>query len=167
MINPELRQFEEQSNNKGKEKEIVGTTTTSSKVLSSGKVLGKPITNQVKYEWMQVRKNKYQRDNRGHIIDNLKEKEASNVKGKTKVDALATKNKFDALEVEEIDQPTLRITGSKGNDKVNEKKKKQGDNEAKKVREKEQVHKVGSSSPNTKSNGIRLAEKGGVPNPTG
>lgn len=52
MINPKLRQFEEQSNDKGKEKEIVGTTAASTKVLSSGKVLAKPIPNHVRQKWM-------------------------------------------------------------------------------------------------------------------
>lgn len=42
-------------------------------------------------------------------------------------------NKFDALEVEEVDQHTLRITEGKGKDKGNDKKKEQGDNQSKKV----------------------------------
>lgn len=69
---------------------------------------------------MQVRKNKYQRDHRGHIIEDTKEKEIYNGKGKNKAEAVLTKNKFDAREVEEIDQPTLRITYCKGenNDKA-------------------------------------------------
>ncbi|OIT30573.1 hypothetical protein A4A49_12600 [Nicotiana attenuata] len=74
---------------------------------------------------MQARKNKYQRDNRGHIIDDTQGKKADKVMGKAKVDAVATKNKFAALELEEVDQPTLRITEGKGEDKGNDKKKAQ------------------------------------------
>ncbi|OIT28931.1 hypothetical protein A4A49_34955, partial [Nicotiana attenuata] len=64
---------------------------------------------------MQTSKNKYQRDKRGYIIDNTKENESNNDKGKAKVEAVSTKNKFNALEVEEIAPPMLRITDGKGN----------------------------------------------------
>lgn len=111
------KKYDEQIEDQNNRKEIVGTAAASTKVLISGKVLGKPIANRAKQEWMQARKNKYQRDNRGYIIDNAKDKEAHNVKGKNEVEAVATKNKFDAFEVEEIEQPTLRINNGKGDDK--------------------------------------------------
>ncbi|OIT33309.1 hypothetical protein A4A49_09719 [Nicotiana attenuata] len=47
-----------------KEKEYIGTAANSTKVLSNGKVLGKPVVNQARQEWMQARSNKYQHDNR-------------------------------------------------------------------------------------------------------
>ncbi|XP_070014210.1 uncharacterized protein [Nicotiana sylvestris] len=71
----------------GKEKtvvvstEAIGTSANSTKVLSSGKVVGKPATNHDKQEWIQTRKNKYQRDNRGHIVDSKQVKEADKGKG--------------------------------------------------------------------------------------
>ncbi|OIT24585.1 hypothetical protein A4A49_63441, partial [Nicotiana attenuata] len=112
-----------------------------------------------------------QRDRSGHIIDNPKEKEDGKNKGKVTEGAVAVKNKFDALQVEELDQTMLRITDGKGEYKVNGKKKEQGDNQAKKVKEKEKekekVHITGNSSTNPKSNGIRLAGKEGIPNPIG
>lgn len=37
---------------------------------------------------MQARKNKYQRDNKDHIIDDTERKEANKGKGKAKVDAV-------------------------------------------------------------------------------
>lgn len=46
------------------------TTTASSKVLTSGKVVGKPITNIAKQEWMKKRQNRHQKDKRGYMIDN-------------------------------------------------------------------------------------------------
>lgn len=114
VIIPELRKFEDQGNHKVKEKELVRTATASTKVLLSGKVLGKLIANPTRQEWMQVRRSKYQRDNRGHIIGTTKEKETDNGKGKNKVKAVSTRNKFDALKVEEIDPPMVRITDGKG-----------------------------------------------------
>lgn len=59
VINPYLRQFEDQDNDKKNGQEIAGTTTASTKVLSSGNVVRKSITNPTKQEWMQARKNKY------------------------------------------------------------------------------------------------------------
>lgn len=43
--------------------------------------------------------------------------------GKNKVEALATKNKFEALEVEEIDPLVLQITNGKEDGSVKEKEK--------------------------------------------
>lgn len=57
--------------------------------------------------------NKYQRDKRGHIIEETVGKKVINVEDKGKEQGVLTKNKFVALEVEEIDQPTLRITDGK------------------------------------------------------
>ncbi|XP_070045511.1 uncharacterized protein [Nicotiana tomentosiformis] len=119
----------DQGNEKKNEQEKIGTTAPSTKVLSSGKVLGKPVANQAKQEWMQARKNKYQCDKRGYIIDNTRGKEVNNGKGKAKLDALITNNKFNALEVEEDAQPILRITEGKidDNGNNNEKRKQTGD----------------------------------------
>lgn len=36
--------------------DVVGTTATSTKILASGKVLRKPVTNTTKNEWMQRKK---------------------------------------------------------------------------------------------------------------
>ncbi|XP_070054618.1 uncharacterized protein [Nicotiana tomentosiformis] len=88
VIHPELhKRIEEGVEEQSKEKAVVvssdaiGTAANSTKVLTSGKVVGKPITNHAKQEWMQSRKNKYQRDNRGHIVDNKQGKEVDNGKG--------------------------------------------------------------------------------------
>ncbi|XP_070039211.1 uncharacterized protein [Nicotiana tomentosiformis] len=86
---------------------------------------------------MQARKNKYQRDNRGNIVDNKQGNEADKGKGKAKVEEVATKNKFNALEVEEVHQPTLQMTEGKGEDHNNGKKKEHGEKQAKKGQEKE------------------------------
>lgn len=50
--------------------DVVSTAIASIKVITCGKVPGKPIPNTTKKEWMQRRKNKYQRDSRRYIIDN-------------------------------------------------------------------------------------------------
>lgn len=51
IIHPELhKKFEEVVEDQGKGKEVVGTTTNSTKVLSSGKALGKPISNPTRQE---------------------------------------------------------------------------------------------------------------------
>ncbi|XP_070046536.1 uncharacterized protein [Nicotiana tomentosiformis] len=113
---------------------------------------------------MRARKNKYQRDKRGYIIDNTKEKEPSNGKGKAKVEAVTAKNKFNALEVEEIAPPTLRIPDGKRDNSNNEKHKKQQRDKYNKDQEKKQVNnKENSSSP--KGTGNISAAKGGNPNP--
>ncbi|XP_070046775.1 uncharacterized protein [Nicotiana tomentosiformis] len=138
VINPELRQFEDQGNDKKNEQEVIGTAAASTKVLTSGKVVGKLIANPSTHEWMKERKNKYQHDKRGYIIDNTKEKEPNNGKGKAKVEAVTTKNKFNALELEEIAPPTLRITDGKGDNSSNEQHKKQQGDKYKKDQEKEQ-----------------------------
>ncbi|XP_070057923.1 uncharacterized protein [Nicotiana tomentosiformis] len=117
--------------------DAIGTAANSTKALTSGKVVGKPTTNHAKQEWMQARKNKYQRDNRGHIVDNKQGKEADKGKGKAKVEEVATKNKFNTLEVEEVHQLTLQITEGKGEDHNNGKKKEHGEKQAKKGQEKE------------------------------
>ncbi|OIT18961.1 hypothetical protein A4A49_42929, partial [Nicotiana attenuata] len=129
----------------------------STKVLSSGKVVGKSVTNHAKQEWIQARKNKYQRDNRGHIVDNKQGKEADKGKGKAKHEEVATKNKFNALEVEEAHQPILRITEGKGEDHSNGKKKEHEENQSKKGYEKEKEGNTGASSPNPNS-GVRVGK---------
>ncbi|OIT27581.1 hypothetical protein A4A49_38450 [Nicotiana attenuata] len=115
---------------------------------------------------MQRRNNRYQRDKIGYIIEGDKEKENGKLKRKAKEDAIP-KNKFDALEIDEIGQPTLRISDGKGKDKSKEKEKSQLLKGSNNEHEKEKVHIFGNSSPNPKSNGIRLAGKEGIPNPTG
>ncbi|OIT27994.1 hypothetical protein A4A49_21527 [Nicotiana attenuata] len=97
--------------------DVVGTAANSTKVLSSGKVLGKPVTNNAKQEWMQARKNKYQRDKRGYIIVEIKEKEDNKGKGKLNEGTVISKNKFGALEVEEEAQPIMQITDGKGEER--------------------------------------------------
>ncbi|OIT00819.1 hypothetical protein A4A49_20226 [Nicotiana attenuata] len=154
--------FDEDVEDQGKEKtvvmstEAIGTAANSTKVLSSGKVVGKPATNHVKQEWMQARKKKYQKDNRGHIVDNKQGKEADKGKGKDKLEEVATKNKFSALEVEEVHQPTLQITEVKGEDHSNGKKKEHGEKQSKKRQEKEKEGNIGVSSPNPNASGVRV-----------
>ncbi|OIT34864.1 hypothetical protein A4A49_06449, partial [Nicotiana attenuata] len=108
-------------------------------------------------EWIQARKNKYQWDNRGHIVDNKQGKEADKGKGKTKLEEVATKNKFNALEVEEAHQPILQITEGKGEDLSNGKKKEHGENQSKIGYEKEKEGNTGASSPNPNS-GVRVGK---------
>ncbi|OIT02537.1 hypothetical protein A4A49_18734 [Nicotiana attenuata] len=133
--------------------EAIGTAVNSTKVLSSGKVVGKPVTNHAKQEWIQARKNKYQRDNRGHIIYNTQGKEAEKGKGKAKLEEVGTKNKFNALEVEEVHQPTLQITEGKGEDHSNG-----GEKQSKKGHEKEKEGNTGVTSPNPKASGVRVGK---------
>lgn len=76
--------------------DAIGTAANTTKVLSSKKMVGKPTTNHAKQEWI-ARKNKYQRDNRGHIVENKQGKEADKGKGKAKFEEVTTKNKFNAL----------------------------------------------------------------------
>ncbi|OIT03807.1 hypothetical protein A4A49_14575 [Nicotiana attenuata] len=102
---------------------------------------------------MQARKNKYQRDNRGHIVDNKQGKEADKGKGKAKLEEVETKNKFNSLEVEEVHQPTLQITEGKGKDHSNGKKKEHGEKQSKKGQEKEKEGNTGVSSLNHKASG--------------
>ncbi|OIT01021.1 hypothetical protein A4A49_21334 [Nicotiana attenuata] len=114
---------------------VLGTAATATKVLTSGKEVGKPIANPARQEWMQARKNKYQRDKRGYIIDVTNEKEDNKGKGKAKEEAVVSKNKFEALEVEEDAQPILTITDgnvdgngkNKGKDQVVKGNSKGGD----------------------------------------
>lgn len=121
---------------------MVGTATNSTKVLTSGNVIGKPLANWARQEWMQRRKNRYKSDKSGDIIDTLKENEDGKLKGKITEDAVVTKNNFDALEVEKIDQPTLRITVGKGEGNGKDQQKKRHVVEAKKVQEKEQLRNI-------------------------
>ncbi|OIS96381.1 hypothetical protein A4A49_42422 [Nicotiana attenuata] len=150
----ESMRFDKDVEDQGKEKtvvvstEAIGTAANSTKVLSSGKVVGKPATNHAKQEWTQARKNKYQRDNRGHIVDNKQSKEADKGKGKAKREEVATKNKFNALEVEEVHQPILQITEGKGEDHSKGKEKEHGESQSKKGYEKGKKGTTGASSPN-------------------
>ncbi|OIT03571.1 hypothetical protein A4A49_07243 [Nicotiana attenuata] len=138
-VRPELhKKFEEVVEDQGKGKEVAGTTANSTKVLSSGKALGKTISNPTRREWMQWRQNKYQRNKQGYIINNAKGKEDDKLKGKINEEAVATKNSFDVLEVDEAGQPILRITDGK-------------------------EEPTGSSSP--KGNGYHNAAKENPPNP--
>lgn len=60
VIHPELhKRYDDKVENQDTGREVVGTAVASTKVLSSGNVLGKPITNNAKQEWIQARKNKY------------------------------------------------------------------------------------------------------------
>lgn len=61
--------------------------------------------------------------------------------------------------MEEYDQTILRITEGKGEDKGNDKKKERGDNQAKKVHEREKVQNYGKSSPNPNDMGLQPGKK--------
>ncbi|OIS95873.1 hypothetical protein A4A49_00859 [Nicotiana attenuata] len=132
----------DEGKDQGKESEVlvstdaIGTTANSTKVLASGKVVAKPNTNHAKQEWMQARKNKYQRDKRGYIIEENQGKEVNKGKGKAKFEEIATKTKFNALEVEEVQNPILQITEGKGEDHNNGRKGVQTESQHKKVQEK-------------------------------
>ncbi|OIT19289.1 hypothetical protein A4A49_55572 [Nicotiana attenuata] len=69
---------------------------------------------------MQTRRNKYQRDRRGYIIEEVKEKGDNKGKGKINEGTVVSNNKFRALEVEdatleveEITEPILTIEEGK------------------------------------------------------
>lgn len=166
VVHPELhKSFDGDVKDQGKEREVlvstdvVGTAANKSKVLSSGKVVGKPTTNQAKQEWMQARKNKYQRDKRGHIIEDKTGKEVDKGKGKTKTEEVATMNKFNALEVEEVQNPPLQITEGKGEDHSNGKKMEQFERQSKEVQEKAKEFKERNPNPNPNSTGNRTTEQ--------
>lgn len=78
------KKYEEFIDDQNTGNELVDTITASTKVLTSGKVVGKPIKNNAKQEWIQISKNNYRKDNRGHIIEVAKEQGVDNVKGKNK-----------------------------------------------------------------------------------
>ncbi|OIT36101.1 hypothetical protein A4A49_10446, partial [Nicotiana attenuata] len=84
-------------------------------------------------------------------------KEADKGKGKAKLDEVATKNKFNALEVEEAHQPILQITKGKGEDLSNGKKKEHRENQSKKGYEKKKEGNTGASRPNPNS-GVRVGK---------
>lgn len=117
-IHPELhKKFEEVVEDQSNGKELLGTAANSTKVLTSGKVLGKPITNTAKQEWIQRRQNKYQKDKRGHMIEATKSQAVDKLNEKNNDEIVVTRKKFDSLEVEEIENPTLMITDGKGDEK--------------------------------------------------
>ncbi|XP_019265782.1 PREDICTED: uncharacterized protein LOC109243329 [Nicotiana attenuata] len=174
VIHPELhKKFNEEGDDQGKEKEVVArsdvirTATNTSKVLSSGKVLGKHIPNPAKQEWMQRRNNRFHRDKNGHIIEAASQNEGDKLKGKAKEYEIVTKNSFDGLEVEESDKTILRITEGKGEENSKDKSQEKGKDQAKKGKEKENLN--NSENPNHTSNGSgsREAGKEGIPNPKG
>ncbi|OIS96968.1 hypothetical protein A4A49_18465 [Nicotiana attenuata] len=107
---------------------------------------------------MQARKNKYQRDKRGHIIEDKTGKDVDKGKGKTKVEEVTTRNKFNALEVEEVQNPPLQITEGKGEDYSNGKKKEQVERKSKGVEEKAREFKEDKLNTNPTVNGIGTAE---------
>ncbi|OIS98754.1 hypothetical protein A4A49_18837 [Nicotiana attenuata] len=104
---------------------------------------------------MQARKNKYQRDKRGHIIEEPKEKEDNKGKGKFKEEAVMSKNKFEALEVEEDAQPILTITDGNVDGKDKNERKDQGGKGTNKVQQQENKKKEIDQSPNPTPNGTR------------
>ncbi|OIT33577.1 hypothetical protein A4A49_09466 [Nicotiana attenuata] len=108
---------------------------------------------------MQARKNKYQSDRKGYIIEDKAGKEVDKGKEKTKFDEFTTKNKFNALEVEEVMNPPLQITEGKGEDHNNDKKKNQGEKQSMKNPEKGSEGKNGKLPPNPNTAG-----KGGTGN---
>ncbi|OIT21306.1 hypothetical protein A4A49_37543 [Nicotiana attenuata] len=104
---------------------------------------------------MQARKNKYQRDKRGHIIEEPKEKEDNKGKGKLKEEAVMSKNKFEALEVEEDAQPILTITDGNVDGKDKNERKDQGGKGTSKMQQQENKKKERDQSPNPTPNGTR------------
>ncbi|OIT26650.1 hypothetical protein A4A49_24365 [Nicotiana attenuata] len=63
---------------------------------------------------MKRRKNRYQRDKNGKIIEEANDKNDDKLKGKAKEDVVTTKNSFEILENHESDKTILRITDGKG-----------------------------------------------------
>ncbi|OIT08020.1 hypothetical protein A4A49_03627 [Nicotiana attenuata] len=118
---------------------------------------------------MQARKNKYQRDRRGYIIEETNEKEDSKGNGKAKEEAVMSKNKFETLEVEEDVQPILIITDGNVDGKDKNKRKEQVFKGTSKVQQQEHKEKGRDQSPNPTSNGIKggdsrklLDKEGGI-----
>ncbi|OIT32770.1 hypothetical protein A4A49_08114 [Nicotiana attenuata] len=99
---------------------------------------------------MQARKKKYQRDKRGYIIEEIKEKEDNKGKGKLNEGTMISKNKFGALEVEEEAQPIMQITDGKGEARD-------------KALGQDQISKENSKEKQLENNGNK---KGTSPNPT-
>ncbi|OIT26543.1 hypothetical protein A4A49_24370 [Nicotiana attenuata] len=126
--------------------DVVGTAATSTKVLSSGKVLGKHVANHAKQEWMQARKNKYQRDKRGYIIEEIKEKDNNKGKGKMNEDTVVSNNKFGALQVEDEAEQIMQIKDGDVHDQ----------NPKENIKEKVQENNSNTrgTSPNPTDNGI-------------
>ncbi|OIS95844.1 hypothetical protein A4A49_58701, partial [Nicotiana attenuata] len=112
------------------------------------------------------------RDNKsGHIIDNVNENDSGKGKGKSTGEGVAIKNKFDSLQAEEIENPTLMITdGKEKENNKDQQQKKQSlvpNKKQEKQQEKEKVQNARIPSPNPNPNGIRLVGKEGNPNPFG
>ncbi|XP_070039223.1 uncharacterized protein [Nicotiana tomentosiformis] len=178
IIHPELhKKFKEEGEDQNKEKavvmqgEVIGTAAASTKVLASEKVRGKPAPSVTKNEWMQRRKNKYQRDSRVYIIDNEEvvsteptydhrestgKGATSNVAGtgkEEKNDPVKISNQFALLEKGEIEiQKQIK---KEAVEKVLNKEK----NEAKKAN----PSSIGKTSP--ENNEVQIMEKV-APNPT-
>ncbi|OIT39561.1 hypothetical protein A4A49_05763 [Nicotiana attenuata] len=144
-------------------KELVGTAADATKVLSSGKVLRKPLPDPAKQKWIQWRQSRYSRDKRGHIIEALKDQEADELKGKNKEEKVVTKNKFDAVEVEEIKQPALTITDGKENSNDKVKEKMRPEKESQKAKKKKQLEntQISRSYPKkNRSNNVTVLKQG-------
>ncbi|OIT38997.1 hypothetical protein A4A49_10545 [Nicotiana attenuata] len=107
---------------------------------------------------MQARKNKYQQDNRGYIIENTKEKETTNSKGKDKAEAVSTKNKFNAMVVKENAQPILTMMDAKVDDNGKNKVKESAFKDVIKVQDQAKKKKDGGHNGNHKSIGIKEGE---------
>ncbi|OIT23979.1 hypothetical protein A4A49_28030 [Nicotiana attenuata] len=112
---------------------------------------------------MQRRKNRYQRDRNGHIIEAGNKKNDDKLKGKAKEDVVTTKNTFDILDVQDSDNTTLRITESKGEENIKNKRQEQGSGIRVAGKEKEFNFRI--SSPNATGN--RVVGNEGNPNPAG
>ncbi|OIT26539.1 hypothetical protein A4A49_24368 [Nicotiana attenuata] len=95
---------------------------------------------------MQARKNKYQRDKRGYIIEEIKEKDNNKGKGKMNEYTVVSNNKFRALQVEEEAEPIMQIKDGDVHDQ----------NSKENIKEKVQENNSNTrgTSPNPTDNGI-------------
>ncbi|OIT00445.1 hypothetical protein A4A49_03768 [Nicotiana attenuata] len=107
---------------------------------------------------MQARKNKYKRDKRGYIIDESKMKEDNKGKGKDKEEAVMSRNKFEALEVDETAQPILTIAEGKVENNGKDKGKEQESKGTSKAQQQEKKDNGGDHSPNPNSKGIKESD---------
>ncbi|OIT04514.1 hypothetical protein A4A49_00777 [Nicotiana attenuata] len=90
------------------------------------------------------------------VLSSGKEQKFDNVKGKNKAEAVATKNKFDALKLEEFDPPALQITCGKEDGTVKEKVKKMKLNVSNKEKEKKQLDNAQKRTPIPKGTGSSI-----------
>ncbi|KAH0658120.1 hypothetical protein KY289_026868 [Solanum tuberosum] len=133
-LHPELERKFRDSLEENKDK--MGTTTTWTKILSSGKV---GCNTQRKHEWMQ-RRNKYAKDKRGRIIEMYNGK--NKVEPGKHTEGVSTHNAFATLQNnDKIDDTRDATSATKGTKETKENKEREGELSRNKSEEERDINK--------------------------